>query len=129
MEYYDDKLLANVAWLGERRVTAWDSVERPLASFGGKKWSDEFHEWRMDWDHDSIRLYVDDELLNETDVATAANKDRRQTNPFREPHYLILNLALGGTRGGDPSKTEFPARFEVDYVRVYQQRADSGEAE
>jgi beta-glucanase (GH16 family) len=134
MEYYDNKLLANVAWLGERRVTAWDAVERPIASFGDKQWSGEFHEWRMDWDHDWIRLYLDDELINETAVATAANHDRRQTNPFREPHYLILNLALGGTRGGDPSQTEFPARFEVDYVRVYQrppasQKAASSEVE
>jgi hypothetical protein len=28
--------------------------------------------------------------------------------------------AIGGTSGGDPSKTQFPARFVVDYVRVYQ---------
>jgi hypothetical protein len=34
---------------------------------------------------------------------------------------LILNLAVGGTRGGDPAATEFPARFEIDFVRVYQQ--------
>jgi hypothetical protein len=32
----------------------------------------------------------------------------------------LLNLAIGGNSGGDPSKTAFPARFEVDYVRVYQ---------
>jgi hypothetical protein len=33
---------------------------------------------------------------------------------------MILNLALGGKNGGDVSGTEFPAKFEVDYVRVYQ---------
>jgi len=33
---------------------------------------------------------------------------------------LGFDLALGGTAGGDPSGTQFPARFEVDYVRVYQ---------
>ena len=36
------------------------------------------------------------------------------------PPYLLLSLAVGGTNGGDPSATEFPSRFEVDYVRVYQ---------
>jgi S1-C subfamily serine protease/beta-glucanase (GH16 family) len=41
-------------------------------------------------------------------------------NPFRAPHYMILNLAIGGTNGGDPGDTEFPGKFEVDYVRVYQ---------
>jgi beta-glucanase (GH16 family) len=33
---------------------------------------------------------------------------------------VILNLAIGGTSGGDPSNTSFPAKFEVDWVRVYQ---------
>jgi hypothetical protein len=41
-------------------------------------------------------------------------------SPFRQPHYLILNLAIGGMNGGDPSQTEFPARVEVDYIRVFQ---------
>jgi hypothetical protein len=33
---------------------------------------------------------------------------------------MLLNLAIAGTNGGDPSSTTFPARFEVDYVRVYE---------
>jgi len=122
MESYDGKLLANAAWLaGQRGQVAWDSVVRPLASFDDKQWADKFHEWQMDWDRDRIKLSVDEELLNEVDVAAAANHDDQGTHPFREPHYLIVNLAVGGTQGGDPSATEFPARFEVDYVRVYQQ--------
>jgi hypothetical protein len=32
----------------------------------------------------------------------------------------LLNLAIGGDNGGDPSGTTFPSRFEIDYVRVYQ---------
>jgi hypothetical protein len=32
---------------------------------------------------------------------------------------MILNLALGGDKGGDPSSTTFPVQFEVDYVRVF----------
>ena len=71
-------------------------------------------------DSDEIRLYVDDLLLNTIDLQETFNQDTEKANPFREPHYILLNLAIGGTNGGDPSKTEFPARFEVDYVRVYQ---------
>lgn len=121
MEYYDGKLLANAAWLGGRRgQVAWDSVKQPLADFRDPDWAQRFHEWRMDWDQDRIRLFVDDKLLNEIDVAAAANGDHERAQPFREPHYLILNLAVGGRQGGDPSATTFPARFEVDYLRVYQ---------
>ena len=61
-----------------------------------------------------------DVRLNTIDLKETFNQDSEQANPFREPHYILLNLAIGGTNGGDPSKTEFPARFEADYVRVYQ---------
>jgi beta-glucanase (GH16 family) len=125
MEFYDGKLLANAAWQGRRRYeAAWDSTERPLGKFNDSAWAEKFHDWRMDWDHDRIRLYVDNELLNEIDVAAATNDDRERARPFREPHYILLNLAIGGTRGGDPSATTFPARFEVDYVRVFQRAKD-----
>jgi beta-glucanase (GH16 family) len=119
MEYYNDKLLANACWQGQREP-AWDATERPLESFGDREWSSKFHVWQMDWDAERVRLSVDGELRNEIDVAAAVNAGDDQSHPFREPHYLLLNLAIGGTRGGDPALTEFPARFEVDYVRVYQ---------
>jgi len=55
-------------------------------------------------------------------LSKTINATPDKANPFREPHYILLNLALGGTNGGDPSGTEFPARFEVDYVRIYRKR-------
>jgi beta-glucanase (GH16 family) len=121
MEYYEGLLLANVAWLGSgRRETRWDDLKKPLGEFGDPAWSNKFHVWRMDWDQDSIRLYVDNELLNTTDLSETVNGDSEGANPFHEPQYMLLNLAIGGKAGGDPSQTEFPGRFEVDYVRVYQ---------
>jgi beta-glucanase (GH16 family) len=48
------------------------------------------------------------------------NKDGSGFNPFKQPHYMLLNLAIGGDNGGDPSHTSFPKKFEIDYVRVYQ---------
>jgi beta-glucanase (GH16 family) len=124
MEYYRGELLANVAWLGQRRYTPrWDESRRPITEFRDPEWSKKFHVWRMDWDRDAIKLYVDDQLLNETDLATTINGNRGGANPFHEPQYMLLNLAIGGTNGGDPSASEFPARLEVDYVRVYQRPA------
>jgi beta-glucanase (GH16 family) len=42
--------------------------------------------------------------------------------PFDAPQYLILNIAVGGTWGGEKGVDDavFPQRMEVDYVRVYQ---------
>ena len=56
--------------------------------------------------------------MNHLDVASADNAD--QGNPFHDPEHIILNQAIGGQNGGDPAQTQFPIRFEVDWVRVYQ---------
>lgn len=65
-----------------------------------------------------------DQLLNTIDEAKTINP-LDQKNPFHQPHYLLLNLAIGGDSGGDPSKTAFPAQYEIEYVRVYQKIADA----
>jgi beta-glucanase (GH16 family) len=150
MEYYRGLLLANAAWASQKPwVPEWDDIKIPITNFNDPDWSAKFHVWRMDWEADSIKLYVDDRLLNTIDLNKAFNKDSserlvsaegravvarplpehgeqasapasRIVNPFRQPHYIILNLAVGGSSGGDPSNTNFPAKFEVDYVRIYQ---------
>ena len=126
MEFYRGQLLANVAWGTQQRwVAAWDSVKKPLTAFNDPDWSNKFHVWRMDWDEQAIQLYVDEVLLNTTDLKEAYNKNAAGKNPFQQPHYLLLNLAIGGTNGGDPTRTNFSARFEVDYVRVYQKSAET----
>jgi beta-glucanase (GH16 family) len=123
MEYYRGVLLANAAWAGVRRWAAlWDDSRKPITEFNDPNWSQKFHIWRMDWDADSIKLYVDDLLLNQVDLKETINKNGDGKNPFHQPHYIILNLAIGGTSGGDPSNTKFPAKFEVDYVRIYQKQ-------
>jgi len=125
MEYYRGMLLANAAWGTEKRwVPKWDDVKKPITDFNDPNWSAKFHVWRMDWDEDSIKLYVDDMLMNTVDLSETFNKDKEGKNPFRQPHYIIANLAIGGTVGGDPSNTEFPAKFEIDYIRIYQEKTE-----
>jgi beta-glucanase (GH16 family) len=121
MEFYRGKLLANVAWGTKTRwVAKWDSATKTIESFNDPDWSKKFHVWRMDWDKNEIKLYVDDILLNTTDLKTTINGDDGKTNPFHQPHYILVNLAIGGQNGGDPSSTPFPTRYVVDYIRVYQ---------
>jgi beta-glucanase (GH16 family) len=121
MEYYAGTLLANLIWAGpvQGRTNSF-TRKKPIASFPDRDWSTKFHVWRMDWDENRIVITVDGEVVNDSDVNQAANPDGN--NGFRQPHYIILNLAIGGTVGGDPSATGFPARFEVDYVRIYQKQ-------
>ena len=125
MEYYhidgEPHILANAAWAHKSKRAAWDSVEIPFTAFLKKNpdWVEKFHVWKMDWTKDYIRLYLDDELLNEIDLDKVSNPDG--FDPFQQPHYLLLNLAIG-SNGGDPSGTKFPKKYEVDYVRVYQKK-------
>jgi beta-glucanase (GH16 family) len=122
MEYYRGKLLANIACLGKDRKPEWFSNTFKTDSLGGKAWASQFHVWRMDWTADFIALYCDNILLNKVDLALLENKDGSGFNPFKQPHYMLLNLALGGQNGGDLTGTVFPQKFEVDYVRVYQKK-------
>ena len=119
MEYYRDTLLANLIWAGKNGTNSF-TKRKAIASFSDPEWAGKFHIWRMDWDENRIVLSVDGEVLNDSDLNQAANPDG--TNGFRQPHSIILNLAIGGDAGGDPSATSFPARFEVDYVRIYQKK-------
>jgi beta-glucanase (GH16 family) len=120
MEYYRNKVLANIACAGVNNKAEWFSKTKPADSLGGTAWSSKFHVWRMDWDENSIALYMDDLLMNKVELKKLLNKDGTGINPFMQPHYMLLNLAIGGQNGGDPANTAFPNRFEIDYVRVYQ---------
>jgi beta-glucanase (GH16 family) len=121
MEYFRGMLMANAYWgSGVRWSPIGCVVKRALSQFSEPEWMSNFHVWRLDWTRQELKLYVDDQLLNRVYLKGTVNQDSGRKNPFHSPHYLILNLAVGGPAGGDPSMTEFPARLEVDYVRVYQ---------
>lgn len=127
LEYYQlngqPTLLANACWAGKTEDdTQWDSSYWPLTHFTQRDpdWASRFHVWRMDWDKDFIRLYLDDELLNEIPLRQTINgKGGSQgINPFHRPMYLLLNLALD-TRVPHYDPALFPIRYEIDYVRIY----------
>lgn len=121
MEYYRGMILANIACgTGERWKAAWYTRTMAVDSLGGEAWAREFHIWRMDWDENEISLYVDDFLMNRVSLNRLVNQDGKGINPFKQPHYILLNFALGGTNGGEIDDGLLPARYEIDYVRVYQ---------
>lgn len=74
----------------------------------------DFHVYALEWEPDSIRWYVDGNLLYAT------------TNGIpHKPHYLIINTAIGGSWPGNPdSTTTFPQYHDIDYVRIYQKKSD-----
>lgn len=119
MEFYQKQILANSVHAGKGGSTVWNSSKHPIGKFGRETWDERFHLWVMEWDANSIQIHLDGTLLNDIDLSTTINADGPKVNPFHSAQRLRLNLAIGG-QGGNPSKTPFPQRYEVDYVRVYQ---------
>ena len=120
MENYGGNILANFAWGTNRRWRPrWDVTRQPVAEFDAN-WTERFHIWELHWTEQRMQILLDGILLNEVDLNTTFNGTAACSgaNPFRQPHYILLNLALGG-QGGDVSETSFPTRYLVDYVRVY----------
>ena len=81
----------------------------------------EFHLYALKWTEDYICTYVDGkELLRfEND-----KENKKDSWPFNAPFYIKLNLAWGGDWGGalGVDESALPATYEIDYVRVFQQK-------
>lgn len=87
--------------------------------------AEDFHEYSVEWEPGEIRWYIDDEemlVANDWFSATADGVEQDYPAPFDQPFFVQMNLAVGGTWPGDPDDTtDFDnAKFEIDYVRVYQ---------
>lgn len=83
-----------------------------------KNVSARFHVYGLEWNKDRMICYIDGEPMFRFEN-TGRNTEEW---PFDKPFYLLLNIAIGGSWGGqdgiDPALEE--AVMEVDYVRVYQ---------
>ena len=114
--------------LGESPNTAYHTFHRsanngtPLAdqytsSHGNSTngYNDDFHTFGVRWRPGIIDWYVDGQLVD-TYTESADNRAYQLM-------YVIANLAVGGnfnTQAVDPSA--LPAKFEIDYIRVYQEK-------
>lgn len=75
---------------------------------GGAVDVQDFHRYAMEWTPDTISFHVDDILVRSVDISTCAQ--------YKEPMFLLLNVAMGGTLGGAIDPTLTTATMEVDYV-------------
>ena len=78
-----------------------------------------FHTYAVDWRDERLAFSVDSVeyfTFERPTNATAAEW------PFDMPHYLLLNIAVGGHWGGREGidTTIWPQRMEVDWVRVWE---------
>ena len=72
----------------------------------------EFHLYSVEWTPDNIYFLVDNVVYHS--VENTADL------PFHSDFFLILNVAMGGTFGGDVDPAFSEASMVVDYVKVFQ---------
>lgn len=78
--------------------------------------SDEFHIYTVVWKRQSITFSVDGVVHY-----TYNPSNKNDSNwPFYLEQFIILNVAMGGSFGGDIDTNFTQSSMEVDYVRVYQ---------
>jgi len=77
----------------------------------------EFHNYAVEWYPDRLDFFMDDSLYFRFEKID----DSWRKWPFDHDFHLLLNIAVGGNWGGAQGvdDTVFPARMEIEYVRVY----------
>ena len=94
----------------------WRLVSTPSYTTNHADFTADWHTFGVLWDADKIIWYVD-----------GVEARRITSDDYKIPNqamYVIANLAVGGNWPGSPDgSTEFPAEYELDYIRVYQREA------
>ena len=80
---------------------------------------DGFHVYAIEWFPDRIDFYFDKVKYHTFPIDRAG---QGAENPFRKPHYLLINLALGGSWGGPMDDKALPQQYLIDYVRIYKEK-------
>lgn len=109
-----EKVHATVHWFGYGKGKH--------TSLGGnlpkQKPSDDFHVYAVEWLADRMDFYYDETQYFSYPIEKAGKDEK---NPFHKPHYLLMNLAIGGSWGGQKGIDDsiFPQQYPIDYVRIY----------
>lgn len=80
----------------------------------------EYQIFSMDWTPDQVTTYLNGKQLWAMDISPGSCTDCEE---FHHPHFVILNIAVGGTYPNIFNQAEItaplPAEMWVDYVRIY----------
>ncbi|MFP5040651.1 Ig-like domain-containing protein [Parasediminibacterium sp. JCM 36343] len=87
--------------------------------------SSDYHVYKMVWDSTKIAMYIDNTLYFNFAINSLTTTNR---GAFRNPHFLLLNLAVGGAYTGifatNGITATLPAQMYVDYIKLYQNPTD-----
>jgi len=77
----------------------------------------DFNKYVLEWDEHEIKTFVNNKRV----FTYVKNNQPWERWPFDKRFHLITNIAVGGYWGGEKgiNDNDFPAKMEIDYVRVY----------
>lgn len=79
--------------------------------FQGPDFSADFHTFAVQWEKGLLRWFVD-----------GVERHRSTREVPDEPMFLLVNLAVGGWAEAPEAGTSFPADFEIDFIKVWENR-------
>jgi beta-glucanase (GH16 family) len=83
--------------------------EQDGGEYSGPDFSRDYHTFAVEWTSNKLAWFVD-----------GAKRHEVSGQSPRGPMYLLANLAVGGDWPGAPdASTQFPAMFDIDYIRAY----------
>ncbi|MFV9551839.1 family 16 glycosylhydrolase [Algibacter sp. PT7-4] len=95
----------------------FDSGTSAQASYGEtstiENAASEFHLYGLEWTPEKLTILLDN-------VAVTVLDNNADLPFYDKDFFLILNVAMGGTLGGDIDPAFTQDTMEIDYVRVYQ---------
>jgi beta-glucanase (GH16 family) len=81
--------------------------------------NDDYHVFKMDWTPTLVTTYLDGQEIWAIDITSGSCTD---CSEFHQPHFMILNMAVGGNYTGllqpDEITAQMPAQMLIDYVRI-----------
>ncbi|MDC1439569.1 family 16 glycosylhydrolase [Flavobacteriaceae bacterium] len=77
-----------------------------------------FHVYSVNWTAEKIEFSVDGMVFYSYNPTVKTNENW----PYTAPQFLILNLAMAGSLGGDIPADFTESKLEIDYVRISHQK-------
>ncbi len=109
VEYIGDQ--ADTVYHTYHWVEDYSNRRSPYMVASGPDYSQDFHTYAVKWEPGKVTWYVDGQERNSFSNG----------NVSWENMYILVNLAVGGWWAGSPNgNTQFPARYQIDYIRAYQ---------
>lgn len=103
-----NKVLGTVHWKNNADNTnAKFSDEITAANIGA-----DFKEYRLIWNEKTIKMYV--ESVKYFDI------NLNESLPFNQEFFVLLNVAMGGSLGGDIPTSFNQDSMVIDYIRLYE---------